>query len=34
MEAELKQLIVERLFLEITPEEIDTETALADYGVD
>ena len=30
----LKDLIVERLFLDLDPEEIDTDTALADYGVD
>ena len=34
IEQSLKELIVERLFLEIAPENIDTETALTEYGVD
>ena len=34
IEETLKDLIVERLFLDLDPEEIDTDTALADYGVD
>jgi len=34
IETQLKELIVERLFLEIAPEEIETNTPLADYGVD
>jgi len=34
IEATLKELIVERLFLDIKPEEIDTEEDLAEYGVD
>lgn len=34
MEESLKELIVERLFLDLDPQEIDTDTALADYGVD
>ena len=34
IEQSLKELIVERLFLEIAPDEIDTETALTEYGVD
>ena len=34
MEESLKELIVERLFLDLEPQEIDTDTALADYGVD
>ena len=34
IEESLKELIVERLFLDIEPQEIDTETPLADYGVD
>ena len=33
-EQTLKELIVERLFLDIEPEEIDTDTPLAEYGVD
>lgn len=34
LEQELKELIVERLFLDIKPEEIDTDTELSEYGVD
>jgi len=34
IEATMKELIVERLFLDIEPEEIDTEEDLAEYGVD
>jgi acyl carrier protein len=34
IDLQLKQLIVERLFLEIEPASIEAETALADYGVD
>ena len=34
IEATLKELIVERLFLDIEPEEIETEEDLAEYGVD
>ncbi len=34
MEQDLKELIVERLFLDMNPEDIETETPLADYGVD
>lgn len=30
----LKELIVDRLFLDIDPDEIDTDTPLAEYGVD
>ncbi|NOY79385.1 MAG: acyl carrier protein [Kiritimatiellaeota bacterium] len=30
----LKELIVDRLFLDIEPSEIDTDTPLAEYGVD
>lgn len=30
----LKELIVERLFLDIGPEEIETDEALSEYGVD
>lgn len=30
----LKELIVERLFLDIDPQEIETEEALSEYGVD
>ena len=32
--AKLKELIVERLFLDIAPEDIESDTPLADYGVD
>ncbi len=34
IEAALKELIVERLFLDIEPAEIETETELVEYGVD
>jgi acyl carrier protein len=34
MEQALKELIVERLFLEIGPETIEDEVELAEYGVD
>lgn len=35
IETRLKQMIVERLFLQTTPEEIQTEASLVDvYGVD
>lgn len=34
LEQALKELIVERLFLDIAPEDIQTEAPLADYGVD
>ena len=34
MEEELKALLVERLFLDLDPASIETETALADYGID
>lgn len=34
IEVALKELIVERLFLDIAPEEIETEEALSEYGVD
>jgi acyl carrier protein len=32
--AELKELLVSRLFLDIAPEEIQDDAPLADYGVD
>lgn len=32
--AKLKELIVERLFLDTKPEAIETDTPLAEYGVD
>jgi len=34
IEDTLKELIVERLFLDIAPEDIDTQTPLVEYGVD
>lgn len=30
----LKDLLVDRLFLDVEPEDIDSTTPLADYGVD
>ncbi len=32
--AKLKELIVERLFLDTTPDAIETDAPLAEYGVD
>lgn len=34
VDQELKELIVDRLFLDIAPADIDTDTPLAEYGVD
>ncbi|MBR4222660.1 MAG: acyl carrier protein [Victivallales bacterium] len=34
LESQLKELIVERLFLDIAPEDIETDAPLSDYGVD
>ena len=34
IEQSLKELIVERLFLEVAPADIDTDTPLTEYGVD
>ena len=34
LEDQLKAMIVERLFLDIEPSEIDTDTELSEYGVD
>lgn len=34
LESKLKELIVERLFLDIEPADIETEVELAEYGVD
>ncbi len=35
IETKLKEMIVERLFLSITPDEIDAEASLIDaYGID
>ena len=32
--SQLKELIVERLFLDINPEDIEDEVELSEYGVD
>jgi len=32
--SQLKELIVERLFLDMAPEDIDDNTELSEYGVD
>ena len=34
IESSLKELIVERLFLDLDPTEIEDETELVEYGVD
>jgi len=34
MEAQLRELIVERLFLDMEPDEIENQVELAEYGVD
>lgn len=34
MDQELKELLVDRLFLDIAPGDIDSDTDLADYGID
>ena len=34
LEQTLKELIVARLFLDIAPNDLDTEAPLADHGVD
>ena len=34
IDLELKQLIIERLFLELTPDDIDVTAPLEDYQVD
>ncbi len=34
MDQQLKELLVERLFLDIEPTDIDSDTDLADYGID
>ncbi|MCJ8331284.1 MAG: acyl carrier protein [Lentisphaeria bacterium] len=34
MENDLKELIIERLFLDLEIGEIDTDTELSEYGVD
>ncbi len=34
IEDQLKELIVERLFLDLDPEEIEDEVPLSEYGVD
>lgn len=34
LDAQLKELIVERLFLDMEPSDIESETPLAEYGID
>jgi acyl carrier protein len=34
MDEELKELLVERLFLDMAPGDIDSDVPLADYGID
>ena len=34
LDRQLKELIVERLFLDIEPEAIESDSPLSDYGVD
>lgn len=34
MEQELKELLVERLFLDLAPSDIESDTDLAEYGID
>ncbi len=34
MDQQLKELLVERLFLDLDPNDIESETPLADYGID
>ena len=34
IDTQLKELIVERLFLDIEPEDIESATPLVEYGVD
>ncbi len=34
LNSQLKELIVERLFLDMAPEDIDDDTELTEYGVD
>ena len=34
MDTQLKELLVERLFLDLDPSDIETETELSEYGVD
>lgn len=34
MEQELKELLVERLFLDVEPDDIEADTPLSEYGVD
>ncbi len=34
LDRQLKELIVERLFLDIEPESISSDSPLSDYGVD
>lgn len=34
LEYQIKELLVERLFLDVKPEQIENETQLSEYGVD
>jgi len=34
MDQQLKELLIERLFLDLKPEDIDADTPLGDYGID
>ncbi|MBP5640071.1 MAG: acyl carrier protein [Victivallales bacterium] len=34
LEQSLKELIVERLYLDMAPEDIETEKELSEYGID
>ncbi len=34
MDSQLKDMMVDLLFLDLTPDEIETETPLSEYGID
>ncbi len=34
MQQQLKELLIERLFLDLEPDEIEADTPLAEYGID
>jgi len=34
LEEQIKELLVERLFLDLQPSEIEDQTALSEYGID
>ena len=34
LESSLKELVVERLYLDLDPNDMDTDTPLAEYGID